>query len=410
MLEAIIYIFPDFSSNLEPWIALIMVLLYVTGCMSQRQVIKALASYEPIDNEPKLRCWKEAFVDALPGVFVLFGLLVTFVGLGLAIHHAAEGAANSSSAQIASEKLNSALLLVGVKFKTSVWGIIGNLAFRAFVSEKVVQARLSADRKIRLLHNNMVVERHSDLVILLKELVQINKSVSNDVNNIVTAANDIKRGFNTVQTSMTRAAENLNTTSENMGKSLESTIQKLKNNMDSTISSLNSATSSLVEAVGGMKEAIRDGLDTAGKTIASSASDLSQTTKNLETSVVKSLNNMAHTIGASLEDAGKKIAAATNNIEKASKSSSQTLHDATKDLNKNLKSGLNDLKEEVKSIKDFSGNIKSLQIDLNLTIKGVKEALERTNEWAEKLASYVAKERVYEKARKSSDASNSQRE
>lgn len=64
---------------------------------------------------------KESFLEALPGIFLITGLLGTFIGLSIALSELARDTNNS----------NLVITAIGTKFKSSIWGILGNLLFRA---------------------------------------------------------------------------------------------------------------------------------------------------------------------------------------------------------------------------------------------------------------------------------------
>lgn len=90
---------------------------------------------------------KESFLEALPGIFLITGLLGTFIGLSIALSELARDTNNSSDLVITA---------IGTKFKSSIWGILGNLLFRAIsgifsykgkVNEFILRVKLAFSAK-----------------------------------------------------------------------------------------------------------------------------------------------------------------------------------------------------------------------------------------------------------------------
>jgi len=78
----------------------------------------------------------EKLADIMPGLLLIIGLLGTFLGLGLALNKASEILANAKTAGMDSAMSNMMEMMqgLGTKFKTSTWGIMGFLIFKAWVS------------------------------------------------------------------------------------------------------------------------------------------------------------------------------------------------------------------------------------------------------------------------------------
>jgi hypothetical protein len=71
----------------------------------------------------------EKVADIMPGIILIVGLLGTFLGLGISLDSASSILSNSSGSD-AILNLMSMLDGLGMKFKTSVWGIIGFLTLK----------------------------------------------------------------------------------------------------------------------------------------------------------------------------------------------------------------------------------------------------------------------------------------
>jgi chromosome segregation ATPase len=83
----------------------------------------------------------ERWADALPGLLLVFGLLGTFIGLGLALTEAA-GALGPGNDALSS--LTPIMDSLGSKFKTSTWGILSFLSLKVlFMLRPYEEARLA---------------------------------------------------------------------------------------------------------------------------------------------------------------------------------------------------------------------------------------------------------------------------
>lgn len=81
--------------------------------------------------------WPEKLAGIMPGMLLVFGLLGTFLGLGIALNAASNilGSNNAMSASGAAGSMSDLLQLLnglGTKFKTSTWGIIGFISLTIF--------------------------------------------------------------------------------------------------------------------------------------------------------------------------------------------------------------------------------------------------------------------------------------
>ena len=73
----------------------------------------------------------------MPGLLLVIGLLGTFVGLGIALNKASEILQQAQGAGMdqAMGNLMGMMEGLGTKFKTSTWGIIGFLLFKAWATK-----------------------------------------------------------------------------------------------------------------------------------------------------------------------------------------------------------------------------------------------------------------------------------
>jgi len=95
----------------------------------------------------------DRYLEAVPGVMLILGLLGTFIGLALAIQgaSAALGGVASSSQQVTQQaaKLQVLLGTLGVKFQTSIYGVTGSLFARTVAGAWVAPSRIAAAKALR---------------------------------------------------------------------------------------------------------------------------------------------------------------------------------------------------------------------------------------------------------------------
>jgi len=71
--------------------------------------------------------------DVMPGILLIIGLLGTFLGLGIVLNEAS-GALGSENLEDSMMQLSGMMDGLGTKFKASIWGIIGFLTLKIFIT------------------------------------------------------------------------------------------------------------------------------------------------------------------------------------------------------------------------------------------------------------------------------------
>ncbi|MDI4479554.1 hypothetical protein E6P72_00415 [Moraxella osloensis] len=135
----------------------------------------------------------EKIADIVPSLLLVFGLLGTFIGLGVALNDASSVLANANSVGMdgAMSKLMSMMGGLGVKFKTSTWGILCfillNIVFNAMASSEkrltwVINKvrKETIEKKTRQL--NIEEQRQKNL---LDSMLMINQSNADNNKNIL---------------------------------------------------------------------------------------------------------------------------------------------------------------------------------------------------------------------------------
>ena len=133
---------------------------------------------------------KEVPVIDLPNMFVSVGILGTFIGLGVAIH----GAADLLSAdKVDLNKLNEVLNVIAFKFQTSVWGTIFSLVFQKFIAEPYFVKKHGLIGEVESTIYADAVNPNAALQKQLAELEEMHASqtsMSDDINKFVSGVTD----------------------------------------------------------------------------------------------------------------------------------------------------------------------------------------------------------------------------
>lgn len=133
---------------------------------------------------------KEVPVIDLPNMFVSVGILGTFIGLGVAIH----GAADLLSAdKVDLNKLNEVLNVIAFKFQTSVWGTVFSLVFQKFIAEPYFVKKHGLIGEVESTIYADAVNPNAALQKQLAELEEMHASqtsMSDDINKFVSGVTD----------------------------------------------------------------------------------------------------------------------------------------------------------------------------------------------------------------------------
>jgi len=81
---------------------------------------------------------REVKIDSTSNLFLMIGILGTFIGLGVAIHGASD---LLNSEKIDLMQLNAVLSVIAFKFQTSVWGTLFSIIFMKFFAEPYMTSR-----------------------------------------------------------------------------------------------------------------------------------------------------------------------------------------------------------------------------------------------------------------------------
>jgi len=243
----------------------------------------------------------EAIAEAMPGLLLTFGLLGTFLGLGLALDKAA-GLIHSAAESTASGNLpdlHDVIDKIGAKFKTSTWGLIGFLLFRWWLIASAF------DRKrFDWCANRLRAIQHRR-----KEAATKQEKHDREVNEQTLKAVQGMRGsmdaflaanVETIDTMM-RSSKGMAVAAERVGTSagaLSVVVQGLDRNVASVLGQIKT---DLTEVIGAMKSSFDQSLTTMSRDLNDATSQISNSVTSLSTAVTGTMTNVKESIQKSVD-------------------------------------------------------------------------------------------------------------
>lgn len=267
--------------------------------------------------------WPEKLAGIMPGMLLVFGLLGTFLGLGIALNAASNilGSNNAMSASGAAGSMSDLLQLLnglGTKFKTSTWGIIGFISLTIFnnvhgFDEKrlgwvIEKVKNDLDSK-KILEKEILKEKESALFFQISKasecivsgissellkLMQIEKAIhqaamKNLTESVVKIRNDLSLGNRSMQDAMkatqllSKGMLQFTEKTQDIIASMGTAAVDMANGADRVgqgADKIGMATDALVNAVGDFKkeftttlEGVRTGLGSAIQDMSKQASE-----------------------------------------------------------------------------------------------------------------------------------------
>lgn len=230
----------------------------------------------------------EKIAEIMPGILLVFGLLGTFLGLGIALDKASDiftGPKNLGMDQTISD-LTGMMRGLGTKFKTSTWGIIGFLSFKAWATWDGFE-----ERRLRW------------CVIKIKEQLDTERQQQrkDDGERTEKITNEIKTLTEQTKTSMTALIENT-----------ENHIKETKG-LRTNIRAMSTAVTSFIESSAGN---IRSMSDAAG-TMGSSAVKLKDAIGGFKKETTDVLGNLKTNLSDTISTMSDNLRCATDGISTA---------------------------------------------------------------------------------------------
>ena len=293
----------------------------------------------------------EKIADIIPSMLLVFGLLGTFLGLGMALNHASNVLANISTTGMdsAMSQLLGMMDGLGAKFKTSTWGILCfitlNIIFNikgatekrlAWVIQKV---RQEAELK-KVEYETKENQKHSDLINAMNHIALTTKETHITlVKNIVTL---FQNHQSTTQQNFQMHQDSQHVLFNTMAKTLvenhKDAKQQASDNQTAQQSLLNTLTKTLVENHKDAKQQASDSqtaqqslLNAMTKTLVENHKDAKQQANDSQAAQQLLLNAMTKTLVENHKDAKQQASENQNSQKSLLNTITQTLLSNHKD-------------------------------------------------------------------------------
>lgn len=208
----------------------------------------------------------EKIAEIMPGILLVFGLLGTFLGLGIALDRASE-ILQTPQVPGMDEKMSQLIGMmegIGTKFKTSTWGIIGFLLFKAWVTWDGFD-----ERRMRWCVIKMKEQFSSRRKQLKKESDDRSTKITNEIKQMSTAVKSFIDTNEKNITSMSKASKEMAMAGKEMGaaiggfeKQTTRVLSNLETNLSKTITimsgNIQGATEGISNAVNTMSGQVKE--------------------------------------------------------------------------------------------------------------------------------------------------------
>ena len=347
----------------------------------------------------------EKIADIIPSMLLVFGLLGTFLGLGMALNHASNVLANISTTGMdsAMSQLLGMMDGLGAKFKTSTWGILCfitlNIIFNikgatekrlAWVIQKV---RQEAELK-KVEYETKENQKHSDLINAMNHIALTTKETHITlVKNIVTL---FQNHQSTTQQNFQMHQDSQHVLFNTMAKTLvenhKDAKQQASDNQTAQQSLLNTLTKTLVENHKDAKQQASDSqtaqqslLNAMTKTLVENHKDAKQQASENQNSQKSLLNTITQTLLSNHKDT---IEQTQNNLTILEKNSTNSLSELRKIANSN-QATQESMQEFVSTIGESMSSIGDSATNMAGAAKGMADAAGAVGLSADKLNGVV---------------------
>ena len=293
-----------------------------------------MVGQSPSEIAEALRGLDDRFAEAVPGLLLMLGLLATFLGLALAIHQASlalqGGIEKDTTAQASAladkmiQPLSNMLTFLGLKFKTSIWGISGSLLLRSISGvlphrRQLVAARLFADvahrrdarRAKDLATQAAIIDKiHGEL---LATRTSVEQFLGNSVE-IATAVDAHRQVVTATTTALAAAARTLDAASGDAQRRIIASIAELSTATPAVSESLGN---SVKELQAGLAKTVADAQTSLGGTLHAAVKTLDARGADLAAIVDRNtirLSSATDRVGARLQDEQVKVGALLDTV------------------------------------------------------------------------------------------------
>lgn len=338
----------------------------------------------------------ERLAESMPGILLIVGLLGTFIGLGIALDRAADVV----TAQKGIDELVGTMDGLGTKFKTSTWGILSFLIFKAWVAvsdfdgkrmrwcaakmrEQLDQRRAAQSQKedqfnqrmanaIRDFGNqvalSIVKTGNSDRVILQESRDSL-AGIAKDMLGLQTAMTGFldanTQNLITIQSSaaqMGDAAKQVGGAATGLGD----VVAQLKDGLEKSISDMNSAIEKNLDTVSSTMKAATDG-------VKDSAEKLDDSIRAIKTELSVSIAEM----GGQLAGAAGEIKTAVNALPASVDQTMDKIIGAVDSMQANFSKNLETIDQSLtKATTDISSAISSVPQAMNEVREAIAKSVE----------------------------------
>jgi hypothetical protein len=308
------------------------------------------------------------FLLSAPSVFLMIGLLGTFINLGVALNHLGDALSHNKAGDIkaVTDDINDVLRSLGTKFKTSIWGILANLVFRFMlfktygdVLKGLVNDFLTAQNHITL--KNQKLKAELEKAEKLKEQKDRQEEQRRLVESIITAG---EQGYGL-----------LNKTLDKLVSLFEAFD---KNTLD-----LVTGGKMMVAAAGDMREVIT----AVSISLTETTDRFAGETDKFIGAVGKFENKTGEVLDSvkdSIDGFNQTVVTSFENFESGVKSTlegiSKTLEDSTNSLQQSVGEGIGTMTTEVGKMTEITEQMTNVNAALVNQLAQIKKILEKTND------------------------------
>lgn len=307
----------------------------------------------------------DLFLQALPGIFLIIGLLGTFINLENVL------LALDLSQNNRDEQMNQALSDLGSKFKTSIWGLIANISFRIALYRyygigliKIINMYYQSlesehNKNDAILKTKNEENRRTDIQYmvdtkkLLESLIQSQLQSTQETNGNLKALLTIFQNFDKNTQRLTDAGTNMG----NSVTKMEGIIDKVSTKLVETTNSFAKNTEEFTNAVGGFEKKT----DTVLKNLNSSILNFNNTVKDsfegFATEVNKTLDKISGVLTTSTEKMGTSV---NESIE-------------------SMKTEVTNMTNVASKMEKINGNLTDINGELQNEIAEIRKVLDNTN-------------------------------
>ena len=325
------------------------------------------------DIERELTGRADHITETIPPMLLVLGLLGTFIGVGLAVNSGAnlfEGAAASGELeQLSGAGRDMAVLLkkVGFQFKTSVWGIFGNVTIGLVATFFVVLRKMRARRLYKI------------IVVELKEL-QNDRKKKEEERETLAAKVQTAQSVN-----LAAVVGRLDALYEQLARlpAAALTMREAANEMAAAGKGLRSSVDTLDMAIHALSDDNKKFLESARDEIKGATNRLTKTfetsMKTFETTVSTTLEESAGTISKAGTDLAASVTSMKETIEKMGDDNAKALREgnanitaATEDLGTKLETSMGSFQEATDK------TLNKMTSDLGSQTEAIKGAVEKS--------------------------------